>query len=56
MINKYIFILLGKSDPYAVLSYDGQKDKTPVIKNTQNPQWDHSADFILNPEDAQNLR
>ena len=48
--------LMGKSDPYAVLSYDGQKDKTPVIKNSQNPQWNHTSDFNLDPEDAKNLR
>jgi hypothetical protein len=37
--------LIGKSDPYAVLTYDNQQDKTPTAKNTQNPQWDHSTDF-----------
>ena len=37
--------MIGKSDPYAVLKYDNQLDKTPVVKNTQNPKWDHSSDF-----------
>ena len=42
--------LIGKSDPYAVLRHDGQQDKTPVMKNTQNPKWDHSSDFPTNPK------
>ena len=37
--------MIGKSDPYAVLKYADQHDKTPVVKNTQNPKWDHSSDF-----------
>ena len=47
--------MIGKSDPYAVLSYAGQKDKTPVAKNTQNPKWDHSSDFGLDPHNSENL-
>ena len=39
--------MIGKSDPYAVLTYANQKDKTPVIKNSQNPKWDHESDFTL---------
>merc|ERR1711915_879464 len=35
----------GKSDPYAVLKYGGQKQKTNTIRNTQNPQWDFATDF-----------
>ena len=41
--------MIGKSDPYAVLKYGNQKDKTKVVKNTQDPQWDHSADFSMDP-------
>ena len=37
--------MIGKSDPYAVLKYRNQKDKTPVMKNNQNPEWNHSSDF-----------
>ena len=37
--------MIGKSDPYAVLKYDNQQDKTPTVKNTQNPEWNHSSDF-----------
>ena len=42
--------MIGKSDPYAVLKYGNQKDKTPVVKNTQNPEWNHSSDFDLDPD------
>ena len=47
--------MIGKSDPYAVLSYADQKDKTPVVKNTQNPKWGHSSDFGLDPHNSENL-
>jgi hypothetical protein len=36
---------MGKSDPYAVLKYGNQKQKTPTDKNTQNPQWNYDAKF-----------
>ena len=39
--------MIGKSDPYAVLKYADQIDKTPVVKNSQNPQWDHPSDFAM---------
>ena len=39
--------LIGKSDPYAVLKYGDQQDKTIVVNNTQNPQWDHGSDFDM---------
>ena len=47
--------LIGKSDPYATLKYADQQDKTPVIKNTQNPKWDHSSDFELDPNNPEKL-
>ena len=47
--------MIGKSDPYGVLKYGDQVDKTPVVKNTQNPQWDHPSDFDLDPNDDTNL-
>lgn len=43
--------MIGKSDPYAVLKYGNQKDKTKVAKNTQNPLWNHSSDFDLDVGD-----
>merc|ERR1711913_134423 len=39
--------LIGKSDPYAVLTYGLQKHKTPVVRNTQNPTWNHEAPFLV---------
>ena len=48
--------LIGKSDPYAVISYNGQKEKTSVQNNTQNPEWNHAADFNFDPENSKILR
>ena len=47
--------MIGKSDPYAVLKYADQMDKTDVVKNSQNPQWDHSSDFAMELRDPVNL-
>ena len=47
--------MIGKSDPYAVLKYADQIDKTDVVKNSQNPQWDHSSDFAMDLRDPANL-
>lgn len=47
--------IIGKSDPYAVLKYADQKDKTGVVKNTQNPKWDHAADFSMRPNETAQL-
>merc|ERR1711874_5126 len=37
--------MIGKSDPYAVLSYGKQTEKTKVVKNSQEPQWNHEVEF-----------
>ena len=47
--------LIGKSDPYAVLKYGNQSDKTKVVKNNLNPQWDHASDFDMDLGDNENL-
>ena len=47
--------VIGKSDPYAVLRYDNQVDKTPIVKNTQNPKWDHSSDFETDFNNSEKL-
>eukprot|EP00092_Neocalanus_flemingeri_P025254 GFUD01027386.1.p1 GENE.GFUD01027386.1~~GFUD01027386.1.p1 ORF type:complete len:4003 (+),score=946.67 GFUD01027386.1:1015-12009(+) len=39
--------LVGKSDPYAVMKYGRQQNKTPVVKNSQNPEWNHEVDFEI---------
>ena len=38
---------IGKSDPYAILTYGSQKHKTPVAKNTQDSVWNHEASFLI---------
>ena len=48
--------IMGKSDPYAVLKYGNQKDKTPVVKNTQNPEWNHSSDFDMDLGDDTDVK
>ena len=48
--------LIGKSDPYAVVHYDDDIDKTPVAKNTQNPEWNHTSEFPMDPTDMSNVR
>ena len=35
--------LIGKSDPYAIIKYEKQLQKTKTIKNTLEPQWNHEA-------------
>merc|ERR1719431_205597 len=43
--------MIGKSDPYAVLVYGKQQQKTPVVNNTLEPQWDFTAEFMI-PDDG----
>jgi len=47
--------LVGKSDPYAVIKYGRQENKTPVVKNSQNPEWNHKADFEIPDGDNRNF-
>ena len=47
--------MIGKSDPYAVIKYADQEDKTPVAKNTQHPVWNHSSDFAFDPQEHEEL-
>ena len=47
--------MIGKSDPYAVIKYADQKDKTLVAKNTQHPVWNHSSDFAFDPQEQEEL-
>ena len=37
--------IIGKSDPYAVLTHGSQKDKTKTVKNSQDPVWNHVSEF-----------
>jgi hypothetical protein len=47
--------IIGKSDPYAVLTFGKQKDKTNTIKNTLEPQWDHHSEFNIPDGSADRL-
>merc|ERR1711911_446001 len=42
--------LMGKSDPYIVVKYQGQKYKSKTVKNNQNPVWDFAVDMNVNPK------
>ena len=37
--------MIGKSDPYAIISHGNQKFKTNTVKNSQNPKWNYDADI-----------
>ena len=37
--------LIGKSDPFATISFDDQYLTTPTVKNSQNPEWNFGADI-----------
>merc|ERR1712059_49370 len=39
--------MLGKSDPYALISFGNQVSKTKTIKNDLNPTWQHKVTFNL---------
>merc|ERR1719397_1479083 len=39
--------LIGKSDPYAVISFDDEALKTKTVKNNQNPEWNFDADIPI---------
>ena len=47
--------VMGKSDPYAVLKFGKQKEKTNVIKNTLEPQWDFNTSFKVPDGDADTI-
>jgi Ca2+-dependent lipid-binding protein len=41
--------IIGKSDPYAVITYGNDKIKSKAVKNTQNPEWNFEADIPIDP-------
>ena len=47
--------IIGKSDPYAILKFGKQQEKTNTIKNTLEPQWDHHAEFKVPDGNANKL-
>merc|ERR1719385_498492 len=48
--------IMGKSDPYAVVTYGDDKIKTKTVKNSQNPEWNFQADIPIDPNGPSNLQ
>ena len=48
--------MIGKSDPYAVVTYGDDKIKTKTVKNNQNPEWNFMADIPIDPNGPSNLQ
>jgi len=42
--------LRGKSDPYAVITYEDQETRTSTVKDTVDPEWNHEE--IINIQEA----
>ena len=47
--------VMGKSDPYAVISCGNDKSKTKTIKNDQNPEFNHEAYFPVDRNGPKNI-
>lgn len=48
-----MFVLpLGKSDPYAVITYERFRVKSKIIKNTLNPTWNEVFTFDINTKNT----
>lgn len=43
--NLVITDLIGKSDPYVVLSFQGAQQKTKVVRDTLDPEWNETFQF-----------
>lgn len=48
--------IIGKSDPYAVVTYGDDKIKTKTVKNNQNPEWNFMADIPIDPNGPSTLQ
>jgi len=40
-------LILGSSDPYAILTVGATTYKTPTITNNCNPSWNRTYDFPI---------
>ncbi|KAJ7336518.1 hypothetical protein OS493_011728 [Desmophyllum pertusum] len=43
-----VYFYSGKSDPYVLVSFQGQEQKTDVIKDELNPEWNKEFEYDLN--------
>lgn len=43
----FYFVIISAPDPYATISCEGRKVKTPVQKDSLNPQWNTGALFFV---------
>ena len=48
--------MIGKSDPYAVVTYGDEQIKTNTVKNNLNPHWNFEADIPYNPNYSDTLK
>merc|ERR1719397_2492880 len=48
--------MIGKADPYAVISYGDDKVKTKAIKNSQNPKWEFDTDISTDPRGSDTIK
>merc|ERR1719431_565969 len=48
--------MIGKSDPYAVVSFDDEKIKTKTVKNNQNPEWNFDLDIPIDTDGPRKIK
>merc|ERR1711962_1626906 len=46
---------LGKSDPYAVINFGSQTQRTKTINNNLNPTWQHQVIFEIDEKSPSNI-
>ena len=47
--------LMGKADPYVVLTYGSQKEKSATMKNSQDPVWHVTGSFDVDEQVATSI-
>ena len=45
--------LVGKADPYVVVKYVNQNEKSPTVNNDHNPVWHFTSSFKIDPSDKE---
>merc|ERR1712150_65136 len=46
----------GKSDPYVVIRYDGQKSKSKHVRNDLNPEFEFATGYVTEEDGPSELR